>query len=369
MQDWKRALSQAHTHPNRVLEATGRSTLPEPTARALTQSFAVRVPDYYLSLIDPNDPADPIALQCLPQAEELLTFDTDLLDAVGDELRSPVPGIVRKHENRVILLVSNTCTMYCRFCFRRPVAPGHAVEGLRDKLSQAFDYLARETRIQEVILSGGDPLTLDDESLKQLVSQLKQLPHIRLLRVHTRAPVTLPTRVTPSLVEVLREAQPLYVVTHFNHPRELSPLARERLTWLREAGIPLLNQTVLLRGVNDSVETLASLCWELLTLGVTPYYLHHCDRTPGTGPFRVSLARGQALFQALKQRLPGHGLPRYTLDIPGGLGKISLEPPYVRPLAPGLWELTSPSGETVTYPDEDEPDLPFLHTRSRELER
>lgn len=369
MQEWKRALSQAYTHPNRALEAAGQSVLPETTARALTQSFAVRVPDYYLSLIDPDDPADPIALQCLPQALELNTFATDLSDAVGDELRSPVPGIVQKHENRVILLVSNTCTMYCRFCFRRPVAPGHAVEGLRDKLTQAFDYLARETTIREVILSGGDPLTLDDETLRQLLSQVKAIPHIKLVRVHTRAPVTLPTRVTPELVAVLREAQPLYLVTHFNHPRELSPLARQRLAWLREAGIPLLNQTVLLRGVNDALQTLETLCWELLACGVTPYYLHHCDRTPGTGPFRVSLARGQALFQALKRRVPGHGLPRYTLDIPGGFGKVSLEPPYVRQMAPGRWEITSPTGERVEYPDEDEEDLLFLHARSREQEQ
>jgi lysine 2,3-aminomutase len=256
----------------------------------------------------------------------------------------------------VILLVAHTCTMYCRFCFRRPVPTGNALPGLKDRLRTAFDYLAEDPRIQEVILSGGDPLTLDDESLAGLLERLHAISHLRVLRIHSRTPVTLPSRVTPELVEVLRSFRPLYLVVHFNHPRELTQEASKGLQMLLDAGIPLLNQSVLLKGVNDSVDVLAELCWGLLERGVTPYYLHHCDRTPGTGMFRTSIRRGRALHLALKGRIPGHGLPRYIIDLPGGYGKVSLEAPFAVELDDSRWQLTSERGETFDYQDEPEED-------------
>jgi lysine 2,3-aminomutase len=353
--DWKRDISRAFTSPEEALAALHRPLPPSEALSPVARAFSVRIPRYYLSLIDPDDPADPIALQCLPAVEELLTSPTDLEDAVGDEAMSPVPGIVQKHGNRVILLVSNTCTMYCRFCFRRPVASGHAVDGLRDRLREAFHHLETHPDIHEVILSGGDPLTLEDDALHALLTRLRAIPHVRLLRIHTRAPVTLPSRVTPGLVEALRPHRPLYLVTHFNHPRELTPLAREGLARLIDAGIPLLNQSVLLKGVNDSADTLAELCWGLLAAGVTPYYLHHCDRTPGTGMFRTSIARGREIMAQLKARIPGHGLPRYVLDLPGGHGKVSLELEAARDLGDGRWEVTTPDDLAVVYRDEPEP--------------
>lgn len=352
--DWRRQHAQAYTSAEKALAAVGRPVPAEETLRALTRSFAVRVPDYYRSLIAPDDPNDPIALQSLPDEAELLPLPSDIPDAVGDEAMSPVPGIVQKHGNRVILLVSNTCTMYCRFCFRRPVASGHAVDGLRDQLQQAFELIRQDTQLREVILSGGDPLTLDDRALEDVLHRLRAIPHLRLLRIHTRAPVTLPARVTPALVSVLRRHRPLHVVVHFNHPRELTPEARAGLHRLLDAGLPLLNQTVLLKGVNNSVDTLEALCYGLLEAGVTPYYLHHCDRTPGTGRFRTSIDEGLRLMQGLKARLPGHGLPRYVIDIPGGHGKINLESAAAQRLEDGSWQLTGLTGVSVHY---TEPEL------------
>ncbi len=355
--DWKRELTHAYTSPHEAYRALGRPLPPESELTRAARAFGVRIPRYYLSLIDPEDPNDPIALQCLPAVEELWESPTDLEDAVGDEAMSPVPGIVRKHSDRVILLVSNTCSMYCRFCFRRPVASGHAVDGLRDRFRQAFAYLEGNLQIREVILSGGDPLMLDDDALGSILERLRAIRHIRMVRIHSRMPVTLPARITPELVALLRASRPLYLVTHFNHPRELTDLAREKLRLLQDGGIPMLNQSVLLRGVNDSAETLGALCWGLLEAGVTPYYLHHCDRTPGTGPFRTSIGHGRALMAGLKERVPGHGLPRYVLDIPGGHGKVSLEGMAARELEHGIWEITTPQGERVRY--EDEPDPPL----------
>ncbi len=353
---WRSELSRALTSASAAWRRAGRTEVPEGLDR-ISRAFSVRIPDYYLSLIDPKDPLDPIALQSLPSLVEGEADPTDLADAVGDRSRSPVPGLVVKHPNRVILLASNTCTMYCRFCFRRPVATGNALGGVRDGLNQALDWIRAHHETREVILSGGDPLTLDDHTLGDLLGRIRAIPHIRLIRLHTRAPVTLPARVTEALADLLRRYRPIYVVTHFNHPREVTPEAREGLATLSGAALPLLNQSVLLKRVNDSARTLAELGWRLLENGVTPYYLHHCDRTPGTGPFRVAISRGRAIVQTLRSLVPGHGLPRYVIDLPNGCGKVDVM--TARALAPcgidepkGIWEMVTSEGIRIVFHEE-----------------
>ncbi len=311
---------------------------PGDLSRIVTR-YPFRATDHLLRRIRRGRPRDPIALQCLPRPGELAPGADP--DPTGDRRSRPVPGLVRKHRNRAVLLVSDRCLVNCRFCFRKA---GAFLEP-HDALAPAFRYLEAQADIQEVILSGGDPLALDTPTLTRILDRLRAIPHLRLLRIHTRALSALPARVTPDLVQVLRRVRPLYLVLHTNHPQELSPEADEAIARLLEAGVPLLNQSVLLRGINDDADTLAELSWALLERGVTPYYLHHCDRVPGTSDFWINLETGASIHAALATRVPGHGLPRYVVDLPGGAGKVPVS--SGRRLGPGAWRFPVPGGPPV----------------------
>lgn len=360
---WRRDLQEAITDGAKAYAYLGKEPPKGVDFAAIGRQYSIRIPKYYLDLIDKRDPYDPIGLQCLPQGLEMGASELDIPDAVGDAKRSPVPGIVHKYPNRVILLVANTCSMYCRYCFRKPVPKGIALPGLREGLEQAFAYIQAQRGIEEVIFSGGDPLILGLETLLPLIERLQAMDHIRMIRIHSRVPVTLPQRIDDALVDALAAHKPITVVTHFNHPRELSPLALTAIDRFTQRGIPLLNQAVLLRGVNDKSETLARLFGDLYYLGVRPYYLHHCDRTPGTAPFRTSLQAGMDLMASLKNRLSGPALPRYVLDIPGGYGKYPISRHHFTPLDAHRWQITLPTGKTLIYQDissDNQPDLPRL---------
>ena len=263
--------------------------------------------------------SDPLGRQALPDSDELLPDPNDLADPVGEGSRSPVPWLVQKHPDRALLRVTNRCHLYCRYCFRRdqhsPEEPDAAA------LRRAIAH-AQGAGVRELILSGGDPLTLRDDALFGLIDLAR--PAIPLIRVHTRAPITAPERVSPALVEGLRARAPLWLVVHANHPRELSADVRAALARLVDAGIPVLNQSVLLAGVNDEVEVLEALCVALVELRVQPYYLHHPDPVPGNARFRLDLMRGLALHRELSGRLSGLALPRYVIDPPDGSGKIEV---------------------------------------------
>jgi lysine 2,3-aminomutase len=247
----------------------------------------------------------------------------ELDDPVGERLVSPVPFVVRKHRDRAVLLVTARCHVYCRFCFRRE--GGHR-EPSAEELDRALAYLADDPELREVILSGGDPLVLPDKALRRLVARLSSLPHLEGLRIHTRAPVHDPGRVTPGLAAALASGLPARVVLHFDHPREITPEARRAVSCFLEAGLPVLNQSVLLAGVNDDVETLEALCRGLDRERIRPYYLHHPDPAPGAGAFYLEPERGLALYRRLERRLAGGpALPRYVIDPPDGSGKILVE--------------------------------------------
>ena len=305
-----------------VLEAD-RAALQQVGAR-----YAVGVTAAVAALIDRADPADPIARQFVPDAAELFAGPDERADPIGDGALSPVEGIVHRYPDRVLLKLLHVCPVYCRFCFRREaVGPGGATHLDGAALDAAFAYIAARPAVWEVILTGGDPLILSPRRLADIAARLCAVPHVKVLRLHTRVPCVLPARIDATLIETLRDSgKAVYVALHANHPRELTPEARAACARLADAGIPLVSQSVLLRGVNDDVATLTDLMRAFVEARVKPYYLHHLDAAPGTAHFRVPLEEGLALMQALAGRVSGLCQPRYVLDIPGGYGKAALGP-------------------------------------------
>lgn len=287
--------------------------------RAADAVFPVRLTRSWLERMG-DDPEGPLGRQALPRADELEPHAGDVPDPVGERARRPVPWVVQKHPDRVLLLVTRRCHLYCRYCFRRDQHDSD--EPGREGLDAAIDY-ARQSGAREAILSGGDPLTLSDDRLFSIVDALR--PAVPVVRVHTRAPITAPHRVTESLVAGLQARAPVWVLVHANHPDELVGEAQAAVRRLVEGGVPVLNQAVLLRGVNDDVDVLEALSDRLLSLGVFPYYLHHTDAVPGNAAFRVDVERGLELHAELARRVSGIGLPRYVIDPPDGSGKVDVE--------------------------------------------
>ena len=293
--------------------------------------YAVAITADMVRLIDRSDPADPIARQFVPDVRELQQLPQERADPLGEAQLSPVPGLVHRYPDRVLLKLTHVCPVYCRFCFRREVVgPGgpQALSGAA--LDAALAYIAGVPGIWEVILTGGDPFMLSPRRIVEVTSRLGEIAHVKVLRWHTRVPAVEPARVTPELVSALQSSsQTVYVALHANHPRELTEAARAACARIVDAGMPMLSQTVLLRGVNDDAETLAALMRAFVEARVKPYYLHHLDPAPGTSHFRTTIAEGQALMRALRGRLSGIAQPTYVLDIPGGHGKVPIGPGYV----------------------------------------
>jgi lysine 2,3-aminomutase len=315
--------------------------------KSVASRYAVAITPAVVDLIDGADPRDPIALQFVPDERELETHAEESADPIGDAAHSPVPGLVHRYPDRVLLKVVNACAVYCRFCFRREmVGPGRgALTG--KALAAALDYIARAPKIWEVILTGGDPLVVPPRRLKDLMTRLAAIDHVKVIRLHTRIPVVAPERVTPALLRALRTGKATYIVLHANHPRELTEEARAACARVVDAGIPMLSQSVLLRGVNDDVETLGALMRALVECRIKPYYLHHADLAPGTAHLRTSIVQGQVLMRALRGRYSGLCQPQYVLDIPGGHGKSPIGPTYLS--ADGS-QITDFKGARHVYP-------------------
>lgn len=293
--------------------------------------FAVSLTPDIAVLIDPSDPRDPIARQFVPDAAELQTGADELPDPIGDDAHSPVEGIVHRYPDRVLLKLVHVCPVYCRFCFRREmVGPGRRQSLSGAALARAFDYIRAHPEVWEVILTGGDPLVLSPRRLRGVVRELGAIAHVKIIRVHTRVPVVAPGRVSAALVRALKvSGKATYVVLHANHPRELTKAARAACARMVDAGIPMLSQSVLLRGVNDDAETLGALMRAFVENRIKPYYLHHGDLAPGTAHLRTTIETGQALMRTLHGRYSGLCQPSYVLDIPGGHGKSPIGPHYL----------------------------------------
>jgi lysine 2,3-aminomutase len=293
--------------------------------------YAVSLTPDVAALIDASDPDDPIARQFVPDAAELMAREGESSDPIGDDAHSPVEGIVHRYPDRVLLKLVHVCPVYCRFCFRREmVGPGKRQSLSRDALSAALDYIRAHPEIWEVILTGGDPLILSPRRLREVLRELGTIEHVKVVRVHTRVPVVAPDRMTTPLIRALKlNGKATYVVLHANHPRELTPAARAACARIVDAGLPMLSQSVLLRGVNDDADTLGALMRTFVENRIKPYYLHHCDLAPGTAHLRTTIAEGQALMRALHGRTSGLCQPTYVLDIPGGHGKSPIGPSYL----------------------------------------
>ncbi|CAN5217032.1 lysine-2,3-aminomutase-like protein [soil metagenome] len=298
--------------------------------QAVAERYAVSVTPAMVDLIDPADPADPIARQFIPDPAELVTLPQEIADPIGDEVHSPVEGVVHRYPDRALLKLVHACPVYCRFCFRREmVGPGgDALTG--DRFDAALAYLAGHEEIWEVIMTGGDPLILSARRVREVTRRLAAIAHIKVARWHTRVPIVDPGRITADYAQALRvPGKASYIAVHANHPREFTPAACEALARLADAGHVLISQSVLLRGVNADVATLSALMRAFVENRVKPYYLHHPDLAPGTAPFRLSLEEGQALVKSLRGHLSGLCQPTYILEIPGGAGKIPVGPAFL----------------------------------------
>jgi lysine 2,3-aminomutase len=318
-----------HSH-----ELVGAGLVPSERLGAIERvaaQYAVALSPALAELIDPTDPHDPIARQFVPDPAELAVAAEERSDPIGDDAMSPLAGIVHRYPDRVLLKLVHVCPVYCRFCFRREVVGPQGRPALsRAELAAALAYIRARPAIWEVILTGGDPLVLSARRLREVVRDLAAIDHVKVVRVHTRVPIATPERITRETVRALRApGKASYVVLHVNHPREFTAAARAACAQFIDAGIPMLSQSVLLRGVNDDAATLGALMRALVESRIKPYYLHQADLAPGTAHLRARIADGQAVMRALRGRFSGLCQPTYVLDIPGGAGKVPIGPGYV----------------------------------------
>lgn len=326
-----------------------------PAIRAVAARYAVAITPAIVPLIDPHDAADPIARQFVPQTAELVTTNTERADPIGDHAHSPVPGIVHRYPDRVLLKAVHVCPVYCRFCFRREmVGPeGDGIMG-REELEIAFAYIRSRPEIWEVILTGGDPLVLSPRRLGEIMAGLRDIDHVKIVRFHTRVPAVDPDRITAALIGALKSCEKtVYVALHANHPREMTAQARAACARLIDAGIAMVSQTVLLRGINDDADVLAALMRAFVETRIKPYYLHHPDLAPGTGHFRLDIAEGQKIVSALRGRISGLCQPTYVLDIPGGHGKSVIGENAITPVGEGCYSVSDYLGNAHLYPPQE----------------
>ncbi|MBI5361935.1 MAG: KamA family radical SAM protein [Planctomycetes bacterium] len=291
------------------------------------RDFRMGITPYYLSLVDADDPADPILRQVAPIAEEYLFRDVGEEDPLGEERYSPVPGITHRYPDRVLMVISNSCAIYCRYCTRKRIMYEDAVPDV--EIDRMVDYIAKTPRVRDVIVSGGDPLTYGTKKLESILSKLRAIPHLEIIRIGSRVPVSLPQRIDDELCAMLAQYHPLWINVHFNHPRELTPDAAAACDKLSRAGIPLNNQSVLLKGVNDDVPTMRALCTGLMKMRVRPYYLYQCDQIRGAEHFRTPVAKGIEVIEGLRGHISGLAVPTFVIDAPGGGGKVPVMPQYL----------------------------------------
>lgn len=307
------------------------------------------VTPYYLSLIDLNDPFDPIRKMAIPRAEELEYADYEDADPLHEDTDSPTPGLTHRYPDRVLLLITDQCSMYCRHCTRRRFA-GQNDAGLPvDQVDQAIEYIRNTPQIRDVLLSGGDALLVSDERLEYIISKLREIPHVEIVRIGSRTPVVLPQRITPALCNMLKKYHPVWLNTHFNHPNEITPESAKACAMLADAGIPLGNQSVLLAGINDCVFTMKKLVNELVKIRVRPYYIYQCDLSMGLEHFRTPVSKGIEIIEGLRGHTSGFCVPTFVVDAPGGGGKTPVMPQYIISQTPKKVILRNYEGVITTY--------------------
>ncbi|MFO8145585.1 MAG: lysine 2,3-aminomutase [Candidatus Syntrophosphaera sp.] len=321
----------------------------EAVARSQMFSFRMAITPYYLSLIDHKNPNDPVRLQSIPRIAESRIVPSDLSDPLDEDIDAPVPGMTHRYPDRVLLLVTDQCSMYCRHCTRRRKAGEHDAPMPRENVEKALNYIEEHKEIRDVLLSGGDPLTLGDARLDEILDRLSKIDHVDIVRIGSRMPAVLPQRINDDLMKVLTKYKFIWLNTHFNHPQELTPTSKAALAKLAEGGIVLGNQSVLLKGINDQVDVMKELVQQLVKNRVRPYYLYQCDLTEGISHFRTPISKGIEIMESLRGHTSGLCIPTYVVDAPGGCGKIPVMPQYLVSQMPGRVILRNYEGYLCTY--------------------
>ncbi|HEY8540939.1 MAG TPA: lysine 2,3-aminomutase [Pseudothermotoga sp.] len=304
---------------------------------------------YYATLMDPDNPKCPVRMQAIPTAKELNISSEEMLDPLHEDVDSPVKGLTHRYPDRVLLLVTDQCSMYCRHCTRRRFA-GETDAPLSDEhLNKAIEYIRANKKIRDVLISGGDPLTLSTERLESIISRIREINHVEIIRIGTRVPVVLPMRITEELTKMLKKYHPIWINTHFNHPKEFTEMSTKALARLADAGIPLGNQSVLLRGINDCPQIMKKLVHELVKNRVRPYYIYQCDLSRGLSHFRTTVSKGIEIIEYLRGHTSGFAVPTYVIDAPGGGGKIPIEPQYLISMGEGKVIVRNYEGGIFVY--------------------
>jgi lysine 2,3-aminomutase len=345
---------------NRIMDAEKLSMvipLDDDEKRAITTSLKhlrMAITPYYASLIDINDPKDPVRKQAIPTMNELYKAPNESKDPLFEDVDSPVYGLTHRYPDRVLALVTDQCSMYCRHCTRRRKAGETDMPMPLDKIEKMVEYVSEHPQIRDVLLSGGDPFTLSDERLELIIKKFKAIPHVEIVRIGTRTPVVMPQRITDDLVGMLRKYHPIWINVHFNHPNEITPDSERALAKLADAGIPLGNQSVLLRDVNDCPQVMKKLVHLLVKNRVRPYYIYQCDLSEGLSHFRTTVARGIEIIEYLRGHTSGFAVPTYVIDAPGGGGKIPVEPQYLISMGAGKVVLRNYEGGIFVYEEPDD---------------
>jgi lysine 2,3-aminomutase len=313
------------------------------------QTIRMSITPYYLSIIDLNNPRCPVRKQAIPSVMELHLSKADLLDPLHEDEDSPVPGLTHRYPDRVLFLITDMCAMYCRHCTRRRFAGQTDSESPSERIQKGIDYIARTPQVRDVLLSGGDALLVSDKLLENIIKKLREIPHVEIIRIGTRTPVVMPQRITDDLVNMLKKYHPIYLNTHFNHSDELTPEAEEACNKMANAGIPLGNQSVLLRGVNDNVDVMKNLVHKLVKNRVRPYYIYQCDLSQGLEHFRTPVSKGIEIIENLRGHTSGYAVPTFVIDAPGGGGKIPVGPTYIISQSPDKIVLRNFEGVISTY--------------------
>ncbi|TSA49707.1 lysine 2,3-aminomutase [archaeon] len=327
--DWEWQLRNRITSVDELRRVVELTPSEEQGIRNSLGTLRMAITPYYASLMDPKDRDCPIRKRAIPSSEELRIREEDILDPLNEDTDSPVPGITHRYPDRVLFLLTDQCSMYCRHCTRRRYAGETDRPRAKDEIDQCIQYIKETPQVRDVLLSGGDPLTFTDDWLEDIIHRVYEIPHVEIIRIGTTIPVVLPQRVTPKLVSMLRKYHPLYINTHFNHPKEVTPEARKACETLADAGIPLGNQSVLLRDLNDSPIIMKKLVQDLVKMRVRPYYLYQCDLSRGISHFRTSVGKGLEIIESLRGHTSGLCVPTFIVDAPGGGGKTPVMPQYV----------------------------------------
>lgn len=354
MENWADAKWQLRNRVDSLADLEARINLTDEERAGVLLAgtkLAMAITPHFFNLIDKNDPDCPIRRQVIPRIEEGWTAPEEMADPCGEDSHMPVPGLVHRYPDRVLFLVTDRCASYCRYCTRSRVVSGVGEQHLETQWEAAFQYLEKHTEVRDVLLSGGDPLLFSDAKLDKILTRLRAIPHIQFLRIGSRIPIFLPQRITPELCTMLKKHHPLFISIHSNHPKELTTEVRDGLARLADAGIPLGNQSVLLRGVNDSPDIQMALVHKLLMCRARPYYLYQCDLITGSSHLRTPVSEGVDIIEKLRGHTTGYAIPQFVIDGPGGGGKIPVNPNYVVDSSSGKITLRNFEGEIFDYPD------------------